>query len=264
MPTIRLNDPDPGVLDGRHIRASAFEAAQRELLDTLPAVRGSSGTAQPQALVIGAGYALLPRLVAAAGYQVTALDPSIEATRAAQALAADAIHKNDAPVEYRLSECVQLAELDDSIDFVWCIDTLEIAADPRDTLTEIARVARPGSTIVLDTLNNTFLSRALYLGLFQRLPFTRVMPTSRYNRERLLTPSDLAAACERTGITIERIIGYEPGSPIGLLKALMTRRRGSIQDSELDNLAQFRLSTPEHTPPVTYYAICHPHPGPTA
>lgn len=264
MPTIRLNDPDPAVLDGRHIRASAFETAQRELLDTLRAARGSSGAAQLQALVIGAGYSLLPRLVAAAGYQVTALDCSVEATDAARELAADALHKDDAPVDYRLRDHVQLIESDDSYDLVWCIDTLEIEADPRDTLIEIARVARPGSTIVLDTLSNTFASRAIYLGLFQRFPFTRVMPPRRYLRERLLTPTDLTATCEQTGITIQKIIGYEPGSPIGLLKALLARRRGSIQDSELGDLAQFRLSTPEHAPPVTFYAIATPHPSPTA
>lgn len=261
MTTIRLNDPNPAVLDGRHIRASAFEAAQQELIDSLEARRGSGSTprsralTRPPALTIGAGYSRLPRLLAGGGYQVTALDPSVEATEAARGQTADDLAEAGALVEYRLREHVQLPETDDSYDLVWCIDTLEIEADPHGTLGEIARVTRPGGIIVLDTLNNTLVSRAIYLGLFQRLPFTRVMPSDRYHRGRLLTPTDLVTACDRTGIMVEKIIGYEPGSPVGLLRALLARRRGSIQDNELSDLARFRLSAPEHTPPVTYYAI---------
>lgn len=260
MPMIRLDDPDPAVLDGRHIRASAFETAQEELIDTLlHPPRVPAGTPRPRALTIGAGYARLPRLLADAGYRVTAIDPSaraIDAARrqAAHEDAADAAEDAES-VDYRAREDAQLAEPDDSYDFVWCIDTLEVESDPRATLAEIVRVTRPGGIIVLDTLNNTLVSRTIYLGLFQRLPFTRIMPPDRYHRRRLLTPTALAAACEEAGIKIEKIIGYQPGSPVGLLRALLARRRGSIRDDELGGRARFRLSAPGHTPPVTYYAI---------
>lgn len=243
---IRLNDPDPAVLDGRHIRASAFETAQQQLIGTLPAARVQGTTARPQAMTIGAGYARLPALLARGGYQVTAMDSSAGATEAAQARVGDAAEDDGARVEYRWREHARLPESDATYDLVWCIDTLEIEPDPRQTLTEIARVTRPGGTIVLDTLNDTLVSRAIYLGLFQRLPFTRIMPPDRYRRGRLLTPAQLSTACEAAGITIAKIIGYEPRSPMALLRALLARRRGNVQDDELGALAQFRLSA-RHT-----------------
>lgn len=98
--------------------------------------------------------------------------------------------------------------------------------------------------IVLDTLNDTVVSRMIYLGLFQRFAPTRVMPAGRYRRERLLTPSALTAACAQAGTTVERIVGYEPGSPVALLTALLARRRGTIADNELGGRAQFKLSKP--------------------
>jgi len=260
MPTIRIDDADPAVLDGRHIRASAFEAAQRELIDTLRPTSTVAGQPRPRALTIGAGYAPLPRLLAHAGYQVTALDPSPKATDAARRQAADEVAEDVAVIDYRVREHTGLVEPHDTYELVWCLDTLEVAPDPGGTLAEIARVTRPGGSIVLDTLNNTLVSRAIYLGLFQRVPFTRVMPPDRYHRERLLTPTALAAACDEAGITIRKIIGYEPGSPIGLLRALLARRRGNVHDGDLADLARFRLSAPGHTPPVTYYAIATPSP----
>lgn len=258
MPEIRLDDPDPAVLDGRHVRASAFETAQQELIATLPAPRAAAGTARHQAMTIGAGYARLPWLLAGAGYQVTAIDPSVEATDAARVQVAVDVDQDDALVEHRWRDRVCLPDADNSFDLVWCIDTLEIETDPRDTLAEIARVTRPGGTVVLDTVNNTFVSRAIYLGLFQRLPLTLIMPPDRYHRGRLMDPADLTVACQSTGIVVERIIGYEPRSAVSLLRAVLARRRGSARDDELGARAGFRLSAPGHTPPVTYYAVATP------
>jgi 2-polyprenyl-6-hydroxyphenyl methylase/3-demethylubiquinone-9 3-methyltransferase len=258
MPTIRLNDPDPAVLDGRHIRASAFETAQRQLIDTLAPFSSGLGQPGPRALTIGAGYAALPRFLTDAGYRVTALDPSSKATATAQQRSVGQSAAGEPIIDYRVREPAALPELDDTFDVVWCVDTLEVEPDPGVILAEIARVTRPGGVIVLDTLNDTLVSRAIYLGLFQRFPATRVMPPDRYHRDRLRTPTALTSACEHAGIAIDKIIGYEPSSPIGLLRALLCRRRGKIQDHELADLAQFRLSAPGHTPPVTYYALGTP------
>jgi 2-polyprenyl-6-hydroxyphenyl methylase / 3-demethylubiquinone-9 3-methyltransferase len=192
MPTIRLDDPDPAVLDGRHIRACAFESAQRQLIDSLSHRRPAADGAQ--ALTIGAGYARLPQLLADAGYRVTASDHSVAATEVARQQATGEAIAGAATVRYLSLDGRQLPAPADSFDLVWCIDTLEIGGDSLGVLAEIARVTPPGGTIVLDTLNNTVASRAIYLGLFQRLPLTRVMPRGRYHRDRMITPAALRRA----------------------------------------------------------------------
>jgi len=258
VPTIRLNDPDPTVLDGRHIRASAFEAAQRELIGTLPPALTSPGSQRARALTIGAGYARLPGLLAEAGYDVTAVDPSAEATEVARRQSA--VGENG--VDHRVGHATDLADPDDRFDLVWCIDTLEVMPNPLDALTEIARVTRPDGTIVLDTLNDTVLSRVVYLGLFQRFRPSKIMPSERYRRQWLISPAALRTVCEQAGITVQKVVGYEPGSPLTLLRALIARKRGSIGDGELGERVRFRLSTSDHTPPVTYYGIATPSRGP--
>lgn len=251
MATIELNNPDPDVLDGRHIRASAFEAAQRELLTRLHQQLPAADPQFATALAVGAGYSRLPQLMLDVGYHVTAVDPSADATRALRA----GYNGRWPTLRSVVGDAKYLPAEADSIDLVWCVDTLEIVSDVRPVFTEISRVLRPGGVVILDTLNNTALSRVIYLRLFQQAPGTRIMPPGRYTAARLWRPDDLSAAARAAGLRVAEVIGYEPRSPIALLSALLRRRSGRIGDEQLSDLAGFRLSTSEHTPPVTYYAI---------
>ncbi|WP_265442813.1 class I SAM-dependent methyltransferase [Flexivirga meconopsidis] len=253
MSQIALNNPDPDVLDGRHIRAAAFEGAQRELLDLLP-LPASATDATPRALTVGAGYSWLPHLIASAGYQVSAIDSSAEATAVASSNTAEVA----ADIDFRVGEVTSLPAPDASFDLVWCIDTLETTDDPHGVLAELARVRRPSGALVLDTVSDTWLSRLIYLRLFQQVPGTRIMPPGRYTTDRLRTPAFLAEAVGRINLEIAEIHGYEPASPQTLLSALLRRRRGKLTDAELAEAAGFTLSEPGHEPPVTYFAIARP------
>lgn len=260
MPTIDLDNPDPAVLDGRHIRAAAFVPAQQQLLDELDELAEplrlepteDIGT-ERRALTVGAGYSELPHLIAAHGFHTTATDASLAATRVAQQQSPD-----DAEIDYRTALGSELPFATDTFNLVWCIDTLEVTDTPSAVLAELARVLRPNGTLVLDTVNNTAVSRLIYLRLFQQVPGLRIMPRNRYTAARLVPPQLLASQLDAVGLRLTKTKGYEPSSPISLLAALFNRRRGKIRDDQLGDMARFRLSRSTHTPPVTYFAIARP------
>ena len=248
MVTIRLNDPNPRVLDGRNIRASAFEPAQRQLACRL-AQSLDPQLATRRALTVNAGYSPLPAVLTDHGFTVSGIDVSAAAID-------EALRRRPAITQDLIDDPGRLPHLDDSVELVWCIDTLELTDDPETLIAELARVTARGGRIVLDTLNNTFLSRLVYLRLFQQVPGTRVMPAHRYRTDRFRSPDQLSAMCRSAGMEVEDIIGYEPFSAPALLTSLLARRRGHITDQDLAARAGFKLSEPGHVPPVTFYLIC--------
>lgn len=249
MPTIRLNTVAPDTLDGRNVRASAFEPARVALLNSsrIEEVSAASGVVDRTALVIGGGYSRLPGLLRDRGFTTTAADSSDEATAIAGRCAEGVTHLVAHPA--------RLPVADAAYDLVYCADTLEVLDDIAPVLAEIQRVARPGATIVLDTVAKTFLAKAIYLLAFQRIPFTRIMPPGRYAAARLRDPGDLAATCASVGIDITEIIGFEPASPLALVMSVFDRRAGRINDADLPEAAGFRLSASGHAPVVTYFAV---------
>lgn len=252
MKTIRLDDPDPAVLDGRQIRASAFEPAQRQLAGQL-AQQWDPQLSVRRALTVNAGYSPLPSVLTGAGFTVESVDVSAAAIT-------EASRRHPSVPQRIIDDPARLPYPDGRFDLVWCIDSIEHTDHPEAVIAELARVtARPGR-LVLDTLNNTFLSRLVYLHLFQQVPGTKVMPAQRYRADRLRTPEQLAELCAGAGLEVERTVGYEPASAGALISSLLARRRGRIADGELADRAGFRLSTPGHTPPVTYYLVCRTAP----
>jgi len=183
------------------------------------------------------------------GFKTTAADSSEEATEIARGRTEGVTYLVAHPA------CLPLPAA--SYDLIYCADTLEVLDDIHPVLAEIRRVARPGATIVLDTVAKTLLAKAIYLLAFQRIPATRIMPPGRYTAARLRDPDALAAACASVGIDVTELVGFEPASPLALVKSVFDRRAGRIDDTELPNAAGFRLSAPNHAPVVTYFAVAH-------
>lgn len=244
---IVLNARGPRILDGRQVRAMAFVPAREQLLDRLLGARDASTAVRRRALVIGAGYSPLARALRERGFETTSIDPSEEAT---------AIARLDAPGE-RISTApaTALSTERDFYDLVYCADTLEVGDDLDAMIGAAAAAARPGATIVFDTVTNTLVARLIYLVAFQRLPFTRIMSPGRYTSSRLRNPSELTEACERANLTNETILGFEPKSILSLVSALLKRRTGRIADEALPAAAGFHLSPEGHAPVVTYFAV---------
>lgn len=250
-PRIELDTDSPEAVDGRQIRAVAFQECRMAYVRTTLAAVGRTAAGR-RALVVGSGRGLLARGLAGLGFDVTAVDPSATATRIARET-----HPYGHPaVAYRTAPAGKLGLAVASFDLAYYADTFEITPDLDRAQAEAARVLRPGGVLVYDSVNRTPLSRLVYLGAFQRLPLTRIMPAGRYTAARLRTPAELAAALDRHGLRNEDICDFRPRDPRGLVKATIARRRGRITDEQIPPMAGFVLA-PDARPRVTYlgYAV---------
>ncbi|KOX02224.1 3-demethylubiquinone-9 3-methyltransferase [Streptomyces sp. NRRL B-1140] len=246
-PHIALDSP--GAVDGRHIRAVTFQSVRmeylRRVLGELSLVAAGS-----RALVVGSGRGLLARGLAGLGFEAVAVDPSPAAT----ALARDA--GGGPGVTYVTMSAEELDLADHSFDLVYCTDTLEITERPDAVLTEAARVLRPGGAFVYDTVNRTPVSRLIYLGAFQAIPSTRIMPRGRYAAHRLRRPVDLAESLGRAGLCARDVSSFKPRDVRALVRATRGLRRGTLTDDQLPELVGMVLE-PKGRPVVTYlgYAV---------
>jgi 2-polyprenyl-6-hydroxyphenyl methylase/3-demethylubiquinone-9 3-methyltransferase len=235
---IRLDSAD--AIDGRHIRAVAFQEVRLEYLKRHASLDGP-------ALVVGSGRGDLARAVTRLGRSVTAVDPSAEATE----LARERDAQDPTSVTYRTAPAEDLGLPDSSCALAYYADTFEITPDLGRVLAEAARVLQPGGLLIYDTVNRTALSRLIYLGAFQAIPVTRIMPPGRYRVARLRPPDELADALRRSGLASEDVCAFQPRSARALIAAVLARKRGRIRDEQIPSVVDFELA-PDHRPLVTY------------
>ncbi|QKV91132.1 methyltransferase domain-containing protein [Streptomyces sp. NA02950] len=245
-PRIELDSRAPEAVDGRQIRAVAFQEARLAYVRTALTGVGLCASGS-RALVVGSGRGLLARGLAGLGFEVVAADPSAAATE----LAREAHGPERPGIVYLTAPAEELGLVDASFDLVYCADTFEITSRLDRVLAEAARVLRPGGALVYDTVNRTPLSRLIYLGAFQRFPTTRIMPAGRYAADRLRTPAELAAALDRHGLRQEDVCDFRPKDPVRLVRATVARRRGRITDERIPSLVEVVLA-PGARPLVTY------------
>jgi 2-polyprenyl-6-hydroxyphenyl methylase/3-demethylubiquinone-9 3-methyltransferase len=243
-PHIELDSRSPETIDGRQIRAVAFQDVRLEYVNgILKTLRVP--TAGSRALVVGSGRGLLAGGLARLGFDVVAVDPSATAT----AMAREASERLS--IMYETAPAEDLGLEDALFDVAYYADTFEITPHLGRVVEQAARVLKPGGVLVYDTVNRTLLSRLIYLGAFQALPMTRIVPPGRYAAARLRTPAELADVLDRHGLHNEDICGFKPKNPLNLIKATLARRSGRITDEDIPPIVDFVL-TPDGRPVVTY------------
>ncbi|MFI9170247.1 class I SAM-dependent methyltransferase [Streptomyces lincolnensis] len=250
-PIIELDSPAPDAVDGRHIRALTFQDVRLEYL-TSTLRRLGIDTAGRDALVIGGGRGLLARGLADLGFRVVALDPSPKATALARQGA------RGESVEYATAPAEDPGLTAASFDVVFCTDTFEITDDLGGVLAHASRLLRPDGVLFYDTVNRTPVSRLIYLGAFQSVPFTRIMPRRRYAAARLRTPDEVEAALAANGLRGEGVCSFKPRSVLGLVRAVVARRSGRITDAAIPTMTDFVLE-PDGSPVVTYLGHARRH-----
>jgi 2-polyprenyl-6-hydroxyphenyl methylase / 3-demethylubiquinone-9 3-methyltransferase len=245
-PHIELDSPAPGTVDGRQIRAVAFQDVRMEYVT---GVLNSVGLAAAgrRALVAGSGRGLLAGGLARMGFDVVAVDPSATAT----VMARQAHQHENLTVVHKTAPAEDLGMADEVFDLVYIADTLEITDDLDRVIEQAARALKPDGVLIYDTVNRTLLSRLIYLGAFQALPFTRIMPPGRYAAARLRPPAELAALLDRHGLRNQDICEFRPKNPRSLITATLARRRGRITDEQIPPIVTFILA-PHGSPVVTY------------
>ncbi|BCJ47921.1 hypothetical protein GCM10010168_22800 [Actinoplanes ianthinogenes] len=239
-PRLELDTRSADAIDGRHVRAVAFHEVRlsyvrKTALDLVgPAAR---------TLVVGGGRGVLAGGLAGLGLEVTSVDPSPVATELAR--------ESVPGVDFVTAPGEELPFPDAAFDLVYCADTFEITEDLDRVAGEVARVLRPGGVLVYDTVNRTVPGRMVYLGAFQAIPFTRIMPPGRYTAGRLRPPGEIDAALAAHGLRGREVCGFKPASIGRLVSAVLRRRRGRLSDEEIGPLTGFVLD-PSGPPVVTY------------
>jgi 2-polyprenyl-6-hydroxyphenyl methylase/3-demethylubiquinone-9 3-methyltransferase len=107
-----------------------------------------------------------------------------------------------------------------SADVVVAGEILEHVTDLRATVGELCRVLRPGGLLVLDTLNDTVLSRFITVTVGEAL---RVAPIGLHDPSLFVDPGDLITEFARHGVRL-RVRGIRP-TMTGLLRWLVIRGR---------------------------------------
>ncbi|GAA2902985.1 ubiquinone biosynthesis O-methyltransferase [Actinoplanes cyaneus] len=210
MLSIRRNDPcQYDTLAGEWWRpGGGFE-----LLHWLAAARAEliprPGTPGQVLLDAGCGGGLLAPHVTALGYRHVGVDlrpPGL-------ALAAD---RGVTPLA---GDVAALPLADGSADVVVAGEILEHVTDLSGTVAELCRVLRPGGRVVLDTLNDTALSRLITVTLGERFG---VVPTGLHDPALFVSPARLRAEFARHGVPLA-VRGIRPSLP-GLVRWLALRR----------------------------------------
>ncbi|MFG2063368.1 methyltransferase domain-containing protein [Micromonospora sp. NPDC048871] len=168
---------------------------------------------RPGAILVdlGCGAGLMAPHLVGKGYRHIGVD----LTRSALSQAAD----HGVTVVNGDAMAVPLA--DGCADVVTAGELLEHVPDWRVTVAQACRLLRPGGLLVVDTLNDTPLSRLVAVRIAERLP---TVPRGIHDPRLFVDDRELVAECARHGVDL-RVHGVRPGVP-GLLRWLVRRARG--------------------------------------
>lgn len=198
--------------------------------------RGHTALDGLRVLDIGCGGGFLAEEFAAAGSEVTGIDPSRASIRAARAHAAG----RGLRIGYLVGAGERLPVPGAAFDVAYCCDVLEHVSDVDRVIGETARVLRPGGCYLFDTINRTARSRLLAIKVMQEWRLTRVVDAELHDWDMFITPGELAAVLGRHGLTIGELAGLGPRAGLRtVLAGVAALRLGRITYGELGRRLAF-------------------------
>ncbi|WP_189041697.1 methyltransferase domain-containing protein [Micromonospora sonchi] len=170
--------------------------------------------ARPGALLVdlGCGAGLLAPHLAGKGYRHVGVDLTRSALAQAVAHGVTAVN----------GDAVAVPLIDGCADVVAAGELLEHVPDWRAAVAEACRLLRPGGLLVVDTLNDTALSRLVAVRIAERLP---TVPRGIHDPRLFVDDRELVVECARHGVDL-RVRGVRPGVP-GLLRWLFRQTRAA-------------------------------------
>ena len=182
-----------------------------------------------RALDVGCGGGLLAEELAAMGFAVTGIDPSVRSLEIARTHAA----QSGLRIEYRTGYGHDLQFENASFDVAFCCDMLEHVADWDAVIGEIARVLRSGGVLFYDTINRTFASKLRSIMIAQEWKWTRFAPPDTHVWEMFIKPEEITASLERHGLRPQAIVGTaEKGNPVQALRLVRQYSTGKISAAD--------------------------------
>lgn len=150
----------------------------------------------------GGGFMSIP--LAQRGARVLGVDPSKASIAAARSRA------QQLGLALEVAEGVgeSLPAASGETDAVVCVDVLEHVKDLKQVVAEFARVLRPGGVLLFDTINRSWLARAVVIHLAEDV--LRITPKGTHDPALFIKPAELCALLEGAGFTKPALAGLGP------------------------------------------------------
>ncbi len=157
-----------------------------------------------RAVDVGCGGGILTESLAREGARALGIDLAPAALEVARLHALE----SRLAVDYRQVSAEDLAaEQPGAFDLVTCMEMLEHVPDPASTLGALARLARPGGSVFVSTINRNLRSFAVAILGAEYL--TRTVPRGTHEYARFIRPSELARAARAAGLELADAAGIE-------------------------------------------------------
>ena len=170
-------------------------------------VFGPNALAEQEILEVGSGGGLICEQLAQRKAIMVGIDPSQGALKVARQ------HSQEAGLGHNIYYMQGYAEslpfADGSFSAIVCFDTLEHVQNLQATISEIARVLAPGGIFVFDTINRTFLARALLIWYGEHFRSGGLVPGI-HNYHHFIKPVELEALLTMSGLQVRELRGFLP------------------------------------------------------
>ena len=156
-------------------------------------------------LDLGCGGGLLAEPLRQAGADVIGIDISVRALQVARRHASE----EQVEIAYLRSAAESLPFGVGCFDLVVAFDVLDHVSDLGKTIQEISRVLRRGGKLMYDTMNRTFLCRAIVIWIGENL-WKGGPPKGTHDWRKFVRPEELVALLARNGFVNVETQGFIP------------------------------------------------------
>jgi 2-polyprenyl-6-hydroxyphenyl methylase/3-demethylubiquinone-9 3-methyltransferase len=157
-----------------------------------------------RALDVGCGGGILTESLAREGATALGIDLAPAALKVAELHALE----SGVAVAYRQVSAEALAvERPGEFDLVTCMEMLEHVPEPASTLAALARLVRPGGSVVVSTINRN--ARAFAIAILGAEYLTRTVPRGTHEYARFIRPAELGRAARAAGLSVLDVAGVE-------------------------------------------------------
>lgn len=178
-----------------------------------------------EALDIGCGGGLLAEEFARLGCRVTGIDPSAASIDVARRHAIE----GGLDIAYHVGAGEALPFAAEFFDIAYCCDVLEHVEDVGRVIAESARVLKPGGLYFYDTINRTFLSRLIFIKLYQEWSWSSFMPPRLHDWSMFIKPEELHRHLAANGLINQETLGIAANAnPVTLVRGLHAVKQGRM------------------------------------